>query len=335
MNTNDEPRTAPGETGDLYARLNVSPDAATEVIAAAYKALMRGTHPDHAVDDADRARRETASKLLGEAHATLIDPVRRQRYDDERRRAQHFAEASRRAESSRRDRISDHDAVPGAGTRDAGTSFVPHPEPGPATRRRATSAYRANSRESSSTAHRAEDLREYDSLTPRIRYALWRSARSDPQWRQVRNAMLARRERRFKVPLAWFGVKGTPEHPVEPLVRWHPGVGAAIGAAAAALIAWWYAAAPLYATYLPAVAALFPEIGLVVVVSSVVTAGVLGAAWTSMFWPSICRFRHGRRRFAIRAVIAFFALLTAPVIALGFTLAGLAAVLIAAFSPRR
>ncbi len=332
MNTNDDPRTAPDAHGDLYARLNVSPGAPTEVIAAAYKALMRSTHPDHASDDADRVRREAASKALGEAYATLADPVRRQRYDDERRRAQHLADAARRADDSRRDRSSD---APGGATRDTGASFVPHPEPGPATRRRATAAYRATSRESSSPAHRAEQLREYDSLTPRIRYALWRSARRDPQWRQVRDTMLARRERRFGVPLAWFGAKGAPQHPVAPLVRWHPAAGAALAAAAAAFTAWWYDAAPLYRTYLPEIAERLPQAELGVIALSVVTAAVLGAAWTAMFWPSICRFRHGRRSFAARAAAAFVVALTAPAIALALTLAALAAVLIAAFAPRR
>ncbi len=321
MNANNEPSTASEEAGDLYARLHVSPNAPTEVIAAAYRALLRGTHPDLATDDADRSVRETVSKRLGEAHAILVDPVSRQRYDDELRRAERRAEQIRREKSLHPDQNSDDNTVP-----NVETEFV--------TRQSTASAKQGGRRESSSVPG-ADDLREYDSLNIWLRYVLWRTARNNEEWRQVRNTMLARRERRFKVPLAWFGARGRPELPVEPLVRWHPALGAAIASALASFIAWWYDAAPMYATYLPAIAARFPETGVGVTVAFVAGAGLLGALWTSMFWPSIRRFRNGQRRFCIRAVLALFALLIAPLIAITIMLAGFAAILISAFPRRR
>jgi curved DNA-binding protein CbpA len=59
---------------DHYRLLQVRRDASRQVIAAAYRRLMRDTHPDHG-GDADAAR------LLNEAYATLSDPVSRARYD--------------------------------------------------------------------------------------------------------------------------------------------------------------------------------------------------------------------------------------------------------------
>ena len=54
---------------NLYQRLQVRSDATSEVIEAAYKALLRANHPDHADSENDRVLREEASKALGEAHA--------------------------------------------------------------------------------------------------------------------------------------------------------------------------------------------------------------------------------------------------------------------------
>jgi len=59
---------------DHYRLLQVRRDASQQVIAAAYRRLMRDTHPDHG-GDADTARR------LIEAYETLSDPVSRARYD--------------------------------------------------------------------------------------------------------------------------------------------------------------------------------------------------------------------------------------------------------------
>jgi len=321
VSANNKPGKSPEEADDLYTRLNVSPNAPTEVIAAAYKALMRGTHPDLATDDADRVNRETKSKLLGEAHAILADPISRQRYDDDLRRKEQNAAQAQRNKSAQR-------------TENNGTNTEANPETKPVSHNRTADANNVTRREPSSTPA-TENLREYDSLNPWLRYALWRSAQNNQQWRQVRNSMLAGRERRFKVPLAWFGAKGKPERPVEPLLRWQPVVGAVIAVAAALFTTWWYDAAPLYTTYLPEIAALFPEPGLGVIVSCIIAAGILGALWTSMFWPYIRRFRKGQRRFFIRSVLALLAIINAPVIVIALILAGIVTILITVFSPRR
>lgn len=59
---------------DHYRLLQVRRDASQEVIAAAYRRLMRDTHPDRG-GDPDVARR------LNEAYETLSDPASRARYD--------------------------------------------------------------------------------------------------------------------------------------------------------------------------------------------------------------------------------------------------------------
>jgi DnaJ-class molecular chaperone len=59
---------------DHYRLLQVRRDASQQVIAAAYRRLMRDMHPDHG-GDADAARR------LIEAYETLSDPESRARYD--------------------------------------------------------------------------------------------------------------------------------------------------------------------------------------------------------------------------------------------------------------
>jgi serine/threonine protein kinase len=60
---------------DLYTVLQVRPDASTEVIKAAYKALMRLHHPDSQVTAGETAVR------LNQAHAVLTSPSQRRAYD--------------------------------------------------------------------------------------------------------------------------------------------------------------------------------------------------------------------------------------------------------------
>lgn len=65
---------------DYYSVLGVSPDAEAEVIAAAYKALMRKYHPDtnKSPDAAAKAQ------ALNAAYETLKDPARRRAYEQTR-----------------------------------------------------------------------------------------------------------------------------------------------------------------------------------------------------------------------------------------------------------
>jgi curved DNA-binding protein CbpA len=59
---------------DYYRLLQVRRDASAEVIAAAYKRLMRDAHPDHG-GDAEHAKR------LNAAYETLARPESRRAYD--------------------------------------------------------------------------------------------------------------------------------------------------------------------------------------------------------------------------------------------------------------
>jgi hypothetical protein len=71
------PRAVPRFTRDDYYRvLQVDPDAHPEIVAAAYRALLRalGKHPDLGGDDRE-------AKLIIEAYGTLSDPERRRAYD--------------------------------------------------------------------------------------------------------------------------------------------------------------------------------------------------------------------------------------------------------------
>jgi DnaJ-class molecular chaperone len=59
---------------DHYQLLQVRRDASHAVIAAAYRRLMRDSHPDHGGDAAHATR-------LNVAYETLSDPARRATYD--------------------------------------------------------------------------------------------------------------------------------------------------------------------------------------------------------------------------------------------------------------
>ncbi len=65
---------------DLYRRLEVAPEARSEVIAAAYRVLAKALHPD--VTGRDTTRDMAA---LNAAYEVLRDPVRRAQYDSTRR----------------------------------------------------------------------------------------------------------------------------------------------------------------------------------------------------------------------------------------------------------
>jgi hypothetical protein len=68
-------------TDDLYARLEVRPDASFETIEIAWRSLLKRHHPDIAGADAlDLAKR------INVAHDWLSDPGLRERYDVEQRR---------------------------------------------------------------------------------------------------------------------------------------------------------------------------------------------------------------------------------------------------------
>jgi len=65
---------------DLYARLELPPDASSEAVEIAWRALLKQHHPDVAGPAA-----ETLAKRINVAHDWLSDPDLRARYDRERR----------------------------------------------------------------------------------------------------------------------------------------------------------------------------------------------------------------------------------------------------------
>jgi serine/threonine protein kinase len=61
---------------DLYSVLEVHPKASSEVIDAAFKALMKKVHPDTGASSTG-----TRAKSLNEAHDILVDSIKRDDYD--------------------------------------------------------------------------------------------------------------------------------------------------------------------------------------------------------------------------------------------------------------
>lgn len=67
-------------TPDYYRILQVDPEADTEVITVAFRALARRLHPDKDITGVDEYRMSE----LNRAYAVLRDPKRRREYDAER-----------------------------------------------------------------------------------------------------------------------------------------------------------------------------------------------------------------------------------------------------------
>lgn len=67
---------------DYYELLEVSKNASVEVIRRAYRVLMEKYHPDKNPPDR-KLWAEEITKQLNIAHAVLIDPEKRARYDRE------------------------------------------------------------------------------------------------------------------------------------------------------------------------------------------------------------------------------------------------------------
>ena len=76
---------------DLYAILEVSPEATQAEIGHAYRSLLRRHHPDTRapVDESHSDSSDAALQLILAAYPVLRDPARRAHYDREvRRRSQ-------------------------------------------------------------------------------------------------------------------------------------------------------------------------------------------------------------------------------------------------------
>ncbi|WP_218714236.1 J domain-containing protein [Arthrobacter sp. BF1] len=69
---------------DLYAVLNLAPQATTAEVRRAYRSLLRRHHPDTRPATATQGEVAVEHELLTQimdAHAILADPIRRARYD--------------------------------------------------------------------------------------------------------------------------------------------------------------------------------------------------------------------------------------------------------------
>lgn len=206
-----------------YATLGVSEDAPSSVIAAAYKALLREHHPDRAVDEADRVRRERRCGQLGEAHTVLSDTVLRARHDDELRN-----DRLREADVQRqRDRSSpagaQNRAEPESETRfdpflDPGTPLLEPEEhlggraPGP--------LYRA-------------------SYVVVDEHGRVRDLRGPLQWRWRKIPKVG------GYPLAWLGLPATPDRPSARPRRGHLLLAMFAGAGLAAVSGWVFNTSPV------------------------------------------------------------------------------------------
>jgi curved DNA-binding protein CbpA len=73
------------ERRDPYRILQVQPDADPEVVTAAYRVLARKLHPDSGSPPDDATERLMTD--LNWAYAVVRDPVKRQRWESDRRRA--------------------------------------------------------------------------------------------------------------------------------------------------------------------------------------------------------------------------------------------------------
>jgi curved DNA-binding protein CbpA len=63
----------------LYEVLEVSPNARSDVIRAAYRCLVQQYHPDKNPGDPDAGARMS---LINHAYSVLADPLQRARYDE-------------------------------------------------------------------------------------------------------------------------------------------------------------------------------------------------------------------------------------------------------------
>ncbi|TMF01796.1 MAG: J domain-containing protein [Chloroflexi bacterium] len=91
-----ERKRSTSHSSNLYEVLQVSPEANTEVIRAAYRTLARSQHPD--VNPDPEATRHM--RRLNAAYHILSDPARRARYDAARVRVAPVRPAARVARST-------------------------------------------------------------------------------------------------------------------------------------------------------------------------------------------------------------------------------------------
>jgi len=272
---------------NLYQRLQVRSDATSEVIEAAYKALLRANHPDHADNENDRVLREEASKALGEAHAVLSDSTRRRRYDDEL--AQETAALSAlRAASDK------------ATTNTKQVQF-----------------FNDGTQKGANSAQHEVPALVYDELSLLQKVQLFRMARHDTNWKINRKRMLASRKRYRRVPVYWLGIRDSSSLADVKVSLGEVILGSVAAAVASYGVLLWYSKQPVgffSDTWYTAI--LFPVLSLSMEIEALICsiALILGGAFTALYWPAIRGSKGGRGRFLMRAILGLTLILTAPLV---------------------
>lgn len=211
-------------SSDYYKLLGVDRDAPLAVIDAAYKALLRRHHPDHASDERDRQERERVSRQLGEAHAVLADSRSRSRHDDELAQAE-------------------------AGVGQQGDSERASDAREPAAQRRGQEQDRIRENGAAAPAPDARDVYEgvdftgldWDDITAAGKLDLLQVSVRDKTTRKFVRRLRRRRQRVGWVPAAWLGLRGKPAHTrtARP-TRASIALGGFVGAACPPALLWWY-----------------------------------------------------------------------------------------------
>jgi len=182
---------------NLYHRLGVAENAPVEVISAAYKALLKNHHPDHAINDKDRNDRETICKLLGEAHTILSMASSRSEYDNQLAKEQ---KKNNDAENQYRQQGESYNGYEKTNNRKQ-SNAEGHSHNGFGKRDQDNQHQEA----AGFTSPSGELINRYDDLSVTARRRLDLLAFGDREWRHLRRSLLRERARLGGLPLAWFG----------------------------------------------------------------------------------------------------------------------------------
>jgi len=178
---------------DYYGLLGVSTSAPVEVISAAYKVLLKQHHPDLAIDETDRKKRESVSKALGEAHAILSDPVARGRYDQELKL---HAGNNRFDQPDFEEKEKNKESNYSASASEIYEEYL-----------RSENNKQQQVSEAGFKSPNGEFVEVYDDLMFISRRRLLIFALADKQWRKFRRLLLKNRPRIGGLPAGWFASK--------------------------------------------------------------------------------------------------------------------------------
>lgn len=160
---------------NAYFVLGVSASSEKEVVAAAYKALLKKHHPDLAANESDRISREARCKELGEAFAILGDARSRLALDNY-------------LDSKTKSKVS------------AGPAYESH--------NTNSSKKTDKSQERVRRDYSAVSGPSWDDLSLRKKILLTRNAKSSSEQKDYKKRLKANRDRVGRWPAAWFFLNG-------------------------------------------------------------------------------------------------------------------------------